>query len=77
MKLFFLPSELNPADILPRMNKIENPKEPTFKSPFGNITIRNAKGVVLTMDELFSIDKRIELNEYFKNHKRGNLAKIL
>ena len=77
VEIIFLPSELNPADILTRMNKIENPKEPTFKSPFGNITIRNAKGVVLTMDELFSIDKRIELNEYFKNHKRGNLAKIL
>ena len=40
------------------------------------MVIRNADGKVLKPEQLFSEEKRLELNTFFGNNKRGNLADV-
>ena len=63
------------ADIASRLNK-GRIKEPTVTSPFQNIIIRNAQGIRIEYADIFSADKRREMNAYFNDKKRGTLARI-
>ena len=46
-------------------------------NPLCSLTIRNADGVILKPEELYSREKMLELNRFFQDKKRGKLAKIL
>ena len=72
----FLMSELNQSDVISRsINK--SCGQPTAANPFASINIRNAEGTILKPHQVFSEDKRREMNLYFNKHKRGPLARIL
>ena len=76
LEIRFIPSELNQADIISRKNKGEG-KIPVASNPFINIAVRNAQGEIVPVEQLFSRDKREELNGYFERVKRGQMAHIM
>ena len=76
IEIRFIPSELNQADVISRKNKEEG-KTPVASNPFMSVAVRNAQGEVVPVNQLFSKDKRAELNGYFERVKRGQMARIM
>ena len=44
--------------------------------PFSDIVIRNSSGVICKPSQIFSRDKREEMNQFFTKNKRGPLARV-
>ena len=68
LEIHFIPSEMNMADIASRLKK-GSIREATVTSPFQNIEIRNAQGIRIKYADVFSADKRKEMNAYFNDKK--------
>ena len=77
IEIRFLPSELNQSDIVSRALLEDLGETPTAQNPFFGTKVYNAIGEIVRPEFLFSESKRKEMNHYFKNRKRGKLAKVL
>ena len=49
---------------------------PVASDPFSDIVIRNSSGVICKPSQVFSRDKREEMNQFFQKNKRGPLARV-
>ena len=77
LKVRFTPSSMNVADVISRECGSEAEKEmPTAGNLFSSVPIFNAHGIQLKNNQLFSLEKRREMNLHFFDRKRGPLAKL-
>ena len=65
IEICFILSELNQSDLFSRAvgKGTKSPAKAT--NPFYHMVVRNADGVILKPEQLFSEEKRLELNAFF------------
>ena len=74
----FLPSLANAADQLSRLDGGSREEEvPKSRNVFKEVEIYDSQGLKISADNLFSEDKRRELNEFFSSSKRSGMANVL
>ena len=74
--IHFLPSTCNMSDQFTRLSGEPEGMLPDARNIFKGIKIYNSEGERLTNEQLFSSDKRIEMNKYFEENKRGPIMKV-
>ena len=77
IELRFLPSLCNAADSVSRLNWDPGREVTISNNTFRDVSIYNSKGEKLEAHQLFSEDKRKEMNEFFNESKRGPIVNIL
>ena len=71
IKIFFVSSHLNVADVVTRMTGEVEKRVPASANVFTRLQIYNSEGKVIPHDHLFSEEKRQKMDEYFGGGKKG------
>ena len=71
----FIPSKMNHSDSLSRLNN-DGQNGPEACNPFSKFSVFNGQGKLLKNENIFSLEKSIEMNNYFTGNKRGPILSL-